>query len=363
MTAAIADAEIAEIIAGYRLPDKIPFGVELAPVMYRAEFADGEWQAGSLVPFAEVPVNPASTALQFAQQAFEGMKAYKAASGQSTLFRPNMNWRRFARSAKRVQMPAVPAALFADALSSLTTSLSAFVPGGRGQSLYLRPTLFGLDSHFALRGSDRFLFLVIASPSDAYYSGSIRVMIERDNCRAASGGTGAEKVGGNYAGSLLANANCVAHGFDQSLWLDPETRDNIEELSAMNIMAVIDGVLHTPKPSGSLLEGVTRDSLLNLAPQLGIEVACRTMPVNELLRDIEAGRCSELFACGTGAIVAPITAIGESDGREWSLPDVGQMSCRLGDTLLDIQEGKVDDPFGWIIDAADCDVLAEFVNR
>ena len=135
-------------------------------------------------------------------------------------------------------MPPVPANLFADAQSSLSVSLAAVIPGGRGQSLYLRPTMFGLDAHFAVKGSDRFLFVVIASPSDAYFSQAIRVMIERDNCRAASGGTGAVKVGGNYAASLQANQQCIARGFDQSLWLDPETRQNIEDLSAMNFMAV-----------------------------------------------------------------------------------------------------------------------------
>ncbi len=354
--------DVAGILAGYRLPDKIPFGVELAPVMYRAEYRDGEWQSGSLVPFADVPVSPASTALQFAQQAFEGMKAYKAGNPRPALFRPNLNWRRFARSAERLRMPVVPPALFAESLSSLTESLAEFIPGGRGQSLYLRPTIFGLDNHFAVKGSDRFLFLVLASPSDAYYASPIRIMIERENCRAATGGTGAEKVGGNYAASLLANENCVAHGFDQSLWLDPTTRENIEELSAMNFMAVIDGALHTPALSGSLLEGVTRDSLLSLAEQIGIEATPRTMPVNDLLRDIEAGRCSEFFACGTGAIVAPIATIGEADGREWSLPDVGRLSSRLRDKLLDIQEGKTDDPFGWVIDAADRKALAAFIN-
>ncbi len=357
-----ATPDVAGLLAGYSLPDEIPFGIEMAPVMYSAEFHGGEWQPGSLVPFAEVPVNPASTALQFAQQAFEGMKAYKAANSRPVLFRPNLNWRRFARSAERLRMPVVPAALFAEALSSTVESLAGFIPGGRGQSLYLRPTMFGLDSHFAVKGSDRFLFLVLASPSDAYYASQIRIMVERESCRAASGGTGAEKVGGNYGASLMANENCVAHGFDQSLWLDPTTRENIEELSAMNFMAVIDGALHTPALSGSLLEGVTRDSLLKLAQHLGLEATTRTMPVNDLLGDIEAGRCSELFACGTGAIVAPIAVIGESDGREWSLPEVGRLSARLRDELLDIQEGKSDDPFGWVIDAADSKGLAAFID-
>ena len=330
-------SEVAGIIADYRLPDQIPFGVEMAPVMFRAEYNGGQWRPGSLVPFGDVPVNPASTALQFAQQAFEGMKAYKGTGSQPTLFRPDMNWRRFARSARRLQMPVVPAALFAEGLSCTVSSLAEFVPGGRGQSLYLRPMLFGLDPHFAVKGSDRFLFLILASPSDAYYADAIRIMIERDNCRAARGGTGAEKVGGNYAASLMPNANCVKRGFDQSLWLDPTSGANIEELSAMNFMAVIDGTLHTPEPSGSLLEGVTRDSLLQLAPKLGIESTSRDMPVNELLSDIESGRCNELFACGTGAIVAPIATIGESDGREWQLRDIGKsvrktQGCAIGYT-------------------------------
>ena len=351
MNNSIADGDVADIIASYRLPEKLTFGTVLAPVMYRAEFAGGEWQAGSLVPFADVPVNPAATALQFGQQAFEGMKAYRGPDSQPLLFRPGMNWRRFARSAERLMMSPVPAALFADALSSLAVSLAGVIPGGRGQSLYLRPTMFGLDPQFAVKGSDRFLFVVLASPSDAYFSQPIRVLIERDNCRAASGGTGAVKVGGNYAASLQANQQCIARGFDQSLWLDPEARQNVEELSAMNFMAVIDGALQSPAPSGSLLEGVTRDSLLRLAEHEGIETKSTTMPVDALLRDIEDGRCTELFACGTGAIVIPIKTIGDANGKEWDLPEVGKMSTMLRDALLDIQEGKAEDPFEWVVAA------------
>jgi len=157
-----SESAVTDIIAGYQLPEELPFGVELAAVMFRAEFSAGQWQAGALVPFADVPVNPASTALQFAQQAFEGMKAYKRSESEPILFRPDMNWRRFARSAERLRMPIVPAELFAEGLSQLVGSLAKFVPVGRGQSLYLRPTLFGLDPHFALKGSDRFLFLILA---------------------------------------------------------------------------------------------------------------------------------------------------------------------------------------------------------
>jgi branched-chain amino acid aminotransferase len=362
LTRQMNDPEIAKLLAGYRLPARIPFGAELAPVMFRADFRGGRWQGSGLVPFGPVPVNPASTALQFAQQAFEGMKAYRSANERPMLFRPNLNWRRFARSATRLRMPVVPAGLFAEALSTVAVSLAGVIPGGRGQSLYLRPTLFGLDPHFAVKGSDNFVFLVLASPSDAYYSDPIRVMVERVNCRAAAGGTGAEKVGGNYGASLLANENCVAHGYDQSLWLDPASRSNIEELSAMNFMAVIDGGLHTPALSGSLLEGVTRTSLLTLAGHLGIETTERVMPVDELLRDIAAGRCTELFACGTGAIVAPIGAIGEADGRKFDLPEVNRMSLRLREALLDIQQGRSADTFGWSVDATDLEGLTGYIE-
>lgn len=353
MTDSMHERQVGDLLAAYRLPDELPFGVELAPAMYRAEFRNGRWQPGALVPFGDVPVNPAATALQFGQQCFEGMKAFKGTHERPALFRPERNWQRFAQSASRLMMPAVPEELFSDALSSLVRALTPFVPKGRGQSLYLRPTLFGLDPHFAVRGSDRFLFLVIASPSDAYYADPIRIMIERESTRAAAGGTGAVKVGGNYAGSLRAAKDCVEKGFHQSLWLDPVGRANIEELSAMNFMAVIEGGLHTPALSGSLLEGVTRDSLLELARHLGIDSQARAMPVDRLLADIEAGRCTELFACGTGAIVAPISAIGEADGREWALPAVGELSAQLRDALLDIQEGRAEDPFGWVADATD----------
>ena len=355
------DKDIDRILAAYRLPGKIPFGAELAPVMFRADFRGGEWQEGRLVPFGDVPVNPAATALQFAQQAFEGMKAYQSPKGPR-LFRPNLNWRRFARSAKRMLMPVVPAALFARALSVTVVALARFIPRGRGQSLYLRPTMFGLDPHFAVHGSANFAFILVASPSDAYYADPIRVMVERENSRAATGGTGAEKVGGNYGASLFANNQCVAHGFDQSLWLDPATHRNIEELSAMNFMAVIDGELHTPALSGSLLDGVTRNSLLQLARRMSIRTSERTMPVDELIADVRSGRCNELFACGTGAIIAPIGAIGEASGEICELAEVNRMAARLREALLDIQESKVADPFDWVVDASNVQKLEEFIG-
>ena len=357
------EADVSKLLADYQLPESLGFGVEMAPVMYRADYMDGKWQRGALVPFADVPVNPASTALQFGQQCFEGMKAYQVESANPTLFRPNLNFRRFRKSARRLCMPEVPSSLFSEALSSITNAMRPFIPSGAGQSLYLRPTLFGLDPHFAVKGSERFAFLVLASPSDAYYADPIRVMVEREDCRAAVGGTGAEKVGGNYGASLLATERCIQKGFHQSLWLDPKSRCNIEELSAMNFMAVVDGALCTPTLSGSILDGVTRDSILDIARYNSIEAKDTVMPADELLENIESGRCSEAFACGTGAIVCPISAIGEADGKEYPLPKVNQMAMTLRSALLDIQESRVPDPCGWVIDPRDREALAALLVK
>jgi branched-chain amino acid aminotransferase len=362
VSTAVPQSEVSSLLKAYRLPDVLTFGVELAPVMYRADYADGQWLEGAVVPFADVPVNPASTALQFGQQAFEGMKAYRVEQPEPTLFRPNLNFQRFNKSAQRLCMPAVPASLFADALNKITNSLQPFIPGRTGQSLYLRPTLFGLDPHFAVKSSERFAFLVLASPSDAYYSEPIRVMVERGHCRAAMGGTGAEKVGGNYGASLQATEKCVDKGFHQSLWLDPTSRSNVEELSAMNFMAVVDGELHTPALSGSILDGVTRASLLTLARHLGIEAQEIVMPIDELLQNVESGRCSEMFACGTGAIISPISAIGEADGTVFELQDVDQVAATLKSALLNIQEGRDEDPFGWVVDPQDSQKLTAKLN-
>lgn len=342
-----------EILGKYDLPEDLGFGRELAPVMFRAEFRDGGWAAGGLVPYAPIAIDPAATVLHYAQQAFEGLKAYRVGQAEPQLFRPELNYRRLLRSSARMCMPSLPAELFAEALSQVTVALADHIPGGSGQSLYLRPFLMGTGPCLAVKSSDAFTFLLIASPSDAYFSKPIRVMVERHHCRAAVGGTGADKVAGNYAASLLATTRCAELGFDQPLWLDPAERRYVEELSGMNVVAVIDGALHTPKLSGSILPGVTRDSLLQLARRQRLTVVERAIPVDEMLEDIAAGRCSELFACGTAAIVSPIAAVGEEDGSEIALGGQGEVANHLRTAILDIQEGRADDPFGWMVEAGD----------
>lgn len=349
-----------EILGGYSLPGDLGFGRELAPVMFRAEHRDGSWSEGALVPYEPIAIDPAATVLHYAQQAFEGLKAYRVSQSDPELFRPELNYRRLLRSSIRMCMPDLPPGLFAEALSRLTGILADHIPGGSGQSLYLRPFLMGTGPGLAVKSSDAFTFLLIASPSDTYFSKPIRVMVERKHCRAAVGGTGADKVGGNYAASLQATTRCAELGFDQPLWLDPAARRHVEELSGMNVVAVIDGALHTPRLSGSILPGVTRDSLLRLAQKNGLEVVERDIPVDQLLDDIASGRCSELFACGTAAIVCPIAAVGEEDGSEVELAEQGRVANRLRAAVLDIQEGRADDPFGWMVKAS---AVEELVSR
>ncbi|MGD8929306.1 MAG: branched-chain amino acid aminotransferase [Lysobacterales bacterium] len=357
------DTELSRRLSGYRLPETLGFGRELAPVMFRADWRNGAWADGSLVAYEPLRIDPAATALQYAQQAFEGLKAYRAGHAEPMLFRPELNFRRLLQSSRRMCIPELPPEVFAAALGRLTTVLGGFIPRGNGQSLYLRPFVIGTGPCLAVKSSTEFAFLLIASPSDAYFASPIRVRIEREHCRAAVGGTGADKVGGNYAASLQATLESLASGFDQPLWLDPRSRNLVDELSGMNVFALIDGSLHTPRLSGSILPGVTRDSLLKLAPRLGMDVVERDMPVDELLEDIRSGLCSEVFAAGTAAIVCPISAIGDNDGSVTELPASHAVADRLRVALLDIQEGRGADDFGWMVEAGDQDRLLSRLSR
>ena len=350
---------ISSLIQQYSRPTPLGFGQVLAPVMYRAEFKDGKWHQGSLVPYEKILISPASTALQFAQQIFEGMKAYLVEQDSPHLFRPELNFQRLNRSANRLSMPAMDANIFGDSIHQLAMALKEIIPGEPGQSLYFRPTVVGIDEQFSVKGSDNFTYLLMASPSDPYFANAIKVMVEREHCRAAVGGTGADKVGGNYAASLNSTLKCLEMGFDQPLWLDPVSRQNIEELSGMNFFAMIDDCLVTPTLSGSILPGVTRDSLIRLCIHLGIETKEQILPIDELLKSIETGRCTEAFASGTAAIVSPIEAIGEMNGKVFDLPDTGKMANQLRTALLDIQEGRSVDEFDWMVDAGDKPGLVE----
>ena len=340
-------ASLSAAISNFQLPDPLGFGRVTGPVMFVADYIDGAWQTGELMVYEPIALNPAATSLQFAQQCFEGLKAFWIEQDEPALFRPDENAKRMARSAERLCMPEVPQALFLQGVKAVTQAMKPLIPRNSGESLYLRPMLYGMDTQYPLAGSDNFRFAIVCSPSAAYFAKPIRVLVEREACRAAVGGTGDVKAGGNYASSIQATRRCIDRGFDQPLWLDPVERRTIEELSAMNICAIVDGALHSPALNGTILPGITRATLLTLANDLGMQSVERAIDVNELLADIESGRCSELFACGTAAIVNPISVLADGD-RIAQLRDVDVQAARLKAALLGIQEGRAADPRKWM---------------
>jgi branched-chain amino acid aminotransferase len=343
---------VAAALANFTLPERLGFGAVAAPVMFKADFADGAWGDGELLPYGPVEILPGARALQYAELVFEGMKAYRIARDWPNLFRPEENWARLSRSAARLSMEAVPEGLFHAAINAVAGACNGIVPGASGQSLYLRPFLFGTEAGYLLRNSTSFRFMVIANPVEVYASGAIRVSIERSDVRAAVGGVGAAKAAANYAASLRASSAAVARGLTVALFLDAREQRWIQELSGMNVFAVIDGTLHTPALDGAILPGVTRKSLITLSQHLGFEVHERPIALDELLSQIESGQCTEVFACGTAAIVSPIGALVEADGRHYLPSGTGTVAAQLRESLLSIQERRAADPFGWIREVA-----------
>ena len=343
---------VAAALAAFEAPAKPGFGLFPAPAMYSAEFQDGTWGRGVLLPYGRIEVWPGARALQYAEVVFEGLKAYRVGQPWPNLFRPLDNARRLARSATRLTMTAVPEALFMQGVEAVTGACAELVPPVSGQALYLRPFLYGSESGLQLRNSASFRFMVLASPVEAYASGPIKVAIEREDVRAAPGGVGAAKAAANYAAAMRGSSTALARGCAIALWLDAHEHRYIQELSGMNLFAVIDGALHTPNLDDAILPGITRDSLLVLARHLGYTVIERPLLLEELLTGMVSTRCSELFACGTAAIVSPIGALVEADGREHRPAQVDAVAARLRSALLAIQERRAPDPFGWTADVA-----------
>ena len=339
-------------LARFTVPETLGFGAVDAPLMFGVDWSNGSWGRGQLLPHGQISIAPGARALQYAELVFEGLKAYRIARERPNLFRPLENCRRLAHSAERLSMPAVPETLFLEALEAVAGTLARFVPGKSGQALYLRPFLFGTESGYLIRNSSTFRFMVIANPVEAYSTGPMRVAIERRDVRAAIGGVGCAKAAANYAASLRATSAAVARGYTVALWLDAAEHRFIQELSGMNLFAVIDGELHTPELDGAILPGITRDSLIILARHLGHSVVERPMPIDELLGQLGTGTCSELFACGTAAIVNPIGVLAEPDGTEYAPRDVGRLAAELREALLSIQERRAADPFGWVREIA-----------
>ncbi len=310
---------------------------------------DDGWHDAGLVPYGPIQLDPAAAVLHYAQEIFEGLKAFRRDDGSVWTFRPQANARRFARSASRVALPQLPEEDFLAAVELLVRTDAAWVPSGAEQSLYLRPFMFASETFLGVRPAAEVQFMVIASPVGAYFAGGIKpvsLWLSSEYSRAAVGGTGAAKCGGNYAASLAPMVEAAERGCDQVVFLDAVERTWVEELGGMNVFFVYrDGRLVTPE-LGTILDGVTRSSVLVLAKELGLEVEERRVSIDEWRDGVRSGEISEVFACGTAAVITPIGRLVWEDG-EVSAPE-GEVTMRLRKQLVDLQYGRADDPHGWM---------------
>jgi len=314
---------------------------------------DAGWHAATVGPRGPLTLDPAAAVLHYAQEIFEGLKAYKLADGGIALFRPEANAARFNASAARLAMPALPEELFVQAIRELVLADREWFPSVEGGSLYLRPFMFASEAFLGVRPAKEYKFLVIASPAGNYFKSgapAVSIWVSEDYTRAAPGGTGAAKCGGNYAASLVPQAEAIARGHDQVVFLDAAERKWIEELGGMNLFFVFDdGSLVTPPLGGTILPGITRDSLLALAADEGLSVREERYSLDQWRDDAASGRLVETFACGTAAVV---TAVGKVAGKhgEFSIGSggPGQLTQRLRQRLVAIQRGEAPDPHGWV---------------
>ncbi|MEU2021218.1 branched-chain amino acid aminotransferase [Streptomyces sp. NPDC016469] len=344
----LSDAEREAILA------QPGFGRYFTDHMVTIKWTEGRgWHDAQLVPYAPLSMDPANMTLHYGQEIFEGLKAYRQPDGSVATFRPEANGERFRSSARRLAMPELPVETFVAACDALVQQDAAWVPAHGGEeSLYLRPFMIATEVGLGVRPANEYLFLVIASPAGAYFPGGVKpvsIWLSEDRVRAVPGGMGDAKTGGNYAASLLAQAEAAARGCDQVAYLDAVEHTWVEELGGMNLYFVYGDKIVTPSLTGSLLAGITRDSLLKLAGDLGYTSEEARVSIGQWREDTAAGTLTEVFACGTAAVITPVGTV-KSAGGEWTQGDgtPGPVTLKLRERLLDIQRGTAEDTHGWM---------------
>lgn len=333
------------------------FGRYFTDHMVTIQWTEGRgWHDGELVPYGPLELDPATMALHYGQEIFEGLKAYHRADGSIATFRPALNARRFQRSAARLAMPELPEESFIEAITALVQQDRAWVPTTPEMSLYLRPFMFSTEVGLGVKPASSYLFLLIASPAGTYFRGGVKpvsVWLSTEYVRAAPGGTGEAKCAGNYAASLIAQAEAAEHGCDQVVWLDATERQWVEEMGGMNLYFVYgtgsDARVVTPTLTGALLPGITRDSLLTVAGDLGIAAGEERISVEQWRQGNADGTISEVFACGTAAVITPVGQV-RSASVNWTVGngEPGPVTLRLRQHLLDLQHGAISDEHGWM---------------
>lgn len=330
--------------------DDIPFGKVFSDHMLVARFSKGEWQRPEILPYGPLELSPAVSSLNYGQSVFEGMKAFRNEAGQAVLFRPEENFKRINRSGHRLCMPPIPREIFLDGLKELIRLDQDWIPSRKQGSLYIRPLYFATDEYIGVKASDDYIFTIFTCPVGPYYTQPVNLLASKDFVRAAIGGTGAAKAAGNYAGALLPDKLAKEQGYNNVLWLDAKEHRYIEECGTMNIFFVIDGVVVTPNLSGTILEGITRNSAIKVLKQSGYKVEERPISIYEVQAAHHEGKLQEGFGAGTAATISHIAKIGFA-GEDMVLPDVSDRKVGpwLGGKLERMKYGIEEDPYGWII--------------
>ncbi|MHA6249132.1 branched-chain amino acid aminotransferase [Pontibacter sp. CAU 1760] len=329
--------------------DNLQFGKTFSDHMFVVDYKDGAWQNPQIIPYGDMTLSPATSSLHYGQALFEGMKAYKDENGDILMFRPTANLARLNKSAERLCMPELPEDLFMQGLEQLLRLDEAWVPTKEGSSLYMRPLMFATDSFIGVRPSETYRFLIITCPVGKYYDKPVKVAVEPYYVRSAEGGAGYAKAAGNYAAALLPSLKMQKKGYDQLIWTDAKEHKYVEESGTMNVMFVIDDVLVTPSLSTSILHGVTRDSVLQVAKDLGYTVEERKVAVEEVIEAQKAGKLQEAFGTGTAAIISQIALI-HYNGQDYELPPVEgrKISNQVAAELDKIRTGKTPDTHKWV---------------
>ena len=349
------DIKITKTTAPKEKPQgKLGFGKVFTDHMFIMNYTAGQgWHDPRIVPYGDLTLSPASMVFHYGQEMFEGLKAYKGTDGNSYLFRPDMNAKRTNSTNNRLCIPQVPEEDYVQAIRTLVQVDEDWIPGDPGTSLYIRPFIIATEPYLGVDISKHFLFMIILSPSGAYYESGLApvgIWIEDDYVRAVKGGMGAAKTGGNYAAALAAQVKAHDGGYAQVLWLDGVERKYVEEVGAMNIFFKIDGTIVTPALNGSILPGITRDSVLTLCQDWGLPTQERLVSVEELLEAQKFGKLEEVFGTGTAAVISPVGKLRyKDDVMVIGNGEIGNLSQRLYDSVTGIQLGRLEDKFGWRI--------------
>ena len=330
--------------------ENIPFGKYFTDHMLEADYENGEWKNVVIRPYQPLMLEPSLAALHYGQAIFEGIKAYKGDQGNAYIFRPQDNFKRFNKSALRMNMPEVPEEIFLEGMRQLIGLDKNWIPAKKDHSLYIRPVMFASDEMLGVRPSDTYKFLIILSPTGPYFVTPMKIVVEERYTRAAPGGVGFAKNAGKYGGSMLASTMAKEAGFDQVLWTDSIEHKWLQEVGMMNVFFIIDGLAVTPSlEEGTILEGVTRDSVMKVLGEMGVKVEERKISIDEVVKAYKAGKVSEIFGTGTAAVIAPIRELNYKGFAMEFNTETYKISGTVKTWLNDIREGRRADTFEWMM--------------